>query len=718
MSIPLRVLLVEDSEDDAILLQGELKRGGYAPFLLRVETPAEMKEALDHKQWDIIISDYSLPRFSGLAALELFQRTQLDLPFIILSGNIGEDIAVEAMKAGAHDYIMKDNLKRLTPAIQRELREAIERSARRKAELAIHENEKRFRSLIENSSDVTTVLDAYGAILYQSPSVERVLGYTPEDLLGKTFWEYIHTDDAGSVSTAFVQRFLQPDAVSIPVEFRFRHADGTWRFLEALNGKLLQDASGPSIVVNSRDITARKRDEQTIRHLAYYDALTNLPNRTLFHDRLTLALAQAHRSKQRLAVMILDLDRFKTITDTLGHAVGDRILANVGKRLEDSLREGDTVARSGGDEFMLLLPGLSGVEDAGKIAQKILGIFATPFLSGGEELHVTASIGVCLYPSDGEDAETLIKNADVTMYRAKEQGRNNYQLYAPGMNAKAHERLSLENRLRRALEQDQFVVYYQPQISLHNGRMVGVEALVRWQHPELGLLFPGSFIPIAEESGLILPLSEWVLQTACAQNKSWQESGMPPLRMAVNLSARHFMQKDLVDTVKRILRDTRLEAEYLEIELTESIFMGKADAATATLRELKAMGAHLSIDDFGTGFSSLSYLKRFPVSTLKIDQSFVQDIPNDADDAAIAQLIIAMAHSLNLRVIAEGVETQEQLDFLRSHDCDEMQGFLFSKAVPPEQIPERQQFTDADSTTGNLRKSSVTAKRKIKARQT
>lgn len=360
------------------------------------------------------------------------------------------------------------------------------------------------------------------------------------------------------------------------------------------------------------------------------------------------------------------------------------MLKGVAQRLRSCLREGDTVARLGGDEFMVVLPAIAHAEDAARVGQRILDALSVPFNFEGHELHIGVSIGIALYPNDGKSAEALLKNADIAMYRAKEQGRNNYQFYTPALNDMAFERLTLENSLRRALERREFVVHYQPQVSLNTGQIVGMEALVRWRHPELGLVAPMKFIPVAEETGLIVPIGEWVLQMACAQNKAWQEAGFPPLRVTVNLSARFFRRKDLMETVARILKETGLDPDYLELELTEGTTMENAEATIRTLHELKEMGVHLSIDDFGTGYSSLSYLKRFPLATLKIDRLFVQDITTSSDGAVITLAIIAMAHSLGLKVIAEGVETEEQLAFLRAHRCDEMQGYLFSRPIPAE----------------------------------
>ncbi|MHB1292355.1 MAG: putative bifunctional diguanylate cyclase/phosphodiesterase [Sulfuricella sp.] len=426
-----------------------------------------------------------------------------------------------------------------------------------------------------------------------------------------------------------------------------------------------------------------------IERIAHYDPVTNLPNRLLLCDRLKQAMVHAQRDDKLVAVMAMDLDRFKIINDTFGHPVGDRLLHAVAERLANHVREGDTVARMGGDEFTFVLTDLDDSHHAGDVARKILRSLAdAPFTLEDKEIFISSSMGISVYPWDGHDTTTLVKNADAALYHAKGEGRNNFQYYAREMNASAMQRLTLENALRRALEREEFLLYYQPQVDLASGRIIGMESLLRWQHPERGLVAPGEFIPLLEETGLIVPVGEWVLHTACRQGCAWQQLGFPPMRIAVNLSALQFRQPDLVGMVARILAETGLDpgSQELEFELTESLLMKNVEETSATLHRLHEMGVKLSIDDFGTGYSSLSYLKRFPLNSLKIDQSFVRDLSSNPDDAAIVSAIIALGHGLKLSVIAEGVETAGQLAYLREMKCDEMQGFLFSRPVPASEI--------------------------------
>ncbi|MEW6697879.1 MAG: sensor domain-containing protein [Bacillota bacterium] len=435
-----------------------------------------------------------------------------------------------------------------------------------------------------------------------------------------------------------------------------------------------------------QELGERRRIEEILRYQAYHDSLTDLPNRVLFNDRLSVALTQAERSTHKLAVMFLDLDYFKMVNDTLGHDMGNQLLKGIANRMSSVLRKGDTIARIGGDEFTILLQEVTRIEDAVVVAQKIINTLKEPWNIGGYEFHITTSIGISLYPNDGADVETIMKNADAALYQAKEMGRNNFQFYTPTMNDKAMKRLELENSLRKALKRNEFILYYQPQVEIHSQKIIGFEALVRWQHPQLGIVFPGEFIPVAEDTGLIVPIGEWILHTACAQNKAWQDAGFSPLRVTVNLSARQFQQYNFVKKVEQVLNETGLEPRWLELEITESLAMKDVEFSGKNLFELRKMGISLAIDDFGTGYSSLSYLKRLPIDIIKIDRTFIRDITANSDDASIVSTIIALAHNLKMKVVAEGVETEEQLHFLRQQKCYGMQGYLFSRPLPADDI--------------------------------
>ena len=549
-------------------------------------------------------------------------------------------------------------------------------------EEALRQSEDRFRRVFEDGPVGMALVTADMRLFQVNSTLCSMLGYSDTELKLMSVAELTYPEDV-EADLDQAKKLLQGDIPSYSMEKRYVKKGGDVIWAE-LTVTLIRDHSGniAHALCMVQDVTARKRAEDIVRHLAFHDVLTGLPNRALLKDRLAVALAQAHRQAGNVAVMFLDLDRFKLINDTLGHSVGDELLRNVGGQLQNLLREGDTVARVGGDEFTLVLPGMTESKDVIKAAQRVLEALSEPRMLAGRDVRVTASLGIAVYPADGRDAESLLRNADTAMYRAKERGKDTFEMYTSSMNQDGFQRLVLENSLRHALERREFIVYYQPQVDLTSMKVVGLEALVRWEHPERGIISPDEFIHIAEETGQIVPLGEQVLRMACEQSRAWQDSGLPPLRLAVNLSARQFQQRDLVDTIALALTETGLPPDQLQLEITEHVAMQDAAFTAATLKRLRDMGVQIAIDDFGTGYSSLSYLKAFPINTVKIDRSFVRDITVDASDAAITRAIIAMAHSLNLTVTAEGVETHEQLAFLRESGCDEFQGYIFSEPVP------------------------------------
>lgn len=519
-----------------------------------------------------------------------------------------------------------------------------------------------------------------------STGIEKIFGFPRNKFLEDShYWkELVHPDDLRNLRER--KKYLLAGR-TLNFEYRITTANGTKKWIEEQTIPIL-DENGKVYQFNGviSDITDRKKYEEQVSYHSSYDLLTGLPNRILLLDRLELAISQSNRDQEELAVLFLNLNRFRFINDTLGQDLGDLVLKEVAKRIEGCLRPGDTVSRYNGDEFVFIFPNTNRNEVVG-IAEKLLGCIKNSFVFGEHDFLITASIGISLYPFDGNDPKSLIKNADVAMYRAKKQGVNSYAFFTLEMNHTNKERFELEKDLRKALEFNQFVLYYQPQIDVKTSEIVGLEALVRWEHPNLGLIPPGKFISLAEETELIVPLGEWVLEEACTQNKAWIDAGLPPMRMAVNLSAKQFRQSDLTDTVANVLKKTGMPAEYLELEITEGTAM-KGDDTLEVLKELQELGIKFSIDDFGTGYSSLSYLKKFPINTLKIDKSFILDLKEDSDDASIVSTIILMAHHLNLSVIAEGVETKEHVEFLKNEGCDEMQGFYFSRPVSAEKIEE------------------------------
>jgi diguanylate cyclase (GGDEF)-like protein/PAS domain S-box-containing protein len=555
---------------------------------------------------------------------------------------------------------------------------------RKLAEQALKASEQRYMLAMEGASDGMWEVDTVAKTLYVSPRLRSMLGYREEELTTPAAWEaLIHPQDLEAYRRA-LHEHLSGASPHLECEFRMRAADGEYRWVFC-RGKAARDKYGKPLRVAGSviDVTERKRAEARIEQLATRDPLTALPNRVLLHDRLQQHLIGCQRSGTSLALLFIDLDRFKTINDSLGHHVGDELLKQVAQRLEKCVRRDDTLARLGGDEFVVVLAGIREETDAAQVAQKLLRGLAEPYLIQGRQLATTASIGIAIHPYDGQDIATLMKNADTAMYHAKERGRNTYQFFSSDMTARALQRLTVENDLRQAIERNELVLHFQPQVNVITGEVEGAEALLRWRHPEKGLVLPTRFIQIAEETGLIVPIGEWVLRAACAQCKAWSLAGYPPLKVAVNLSAGQFVRHaDLVRAVTRALKDAQLDPGQLELEITESLLVQNAEEHVATLQKLGRLGTSISVDDFGTGYSSLSYLKRLPIDALKIDRSFVRDLEADPDDAAIVRAVMALARSLRLKVVAEGVETQGQLEVLRRLECDLYQGYLFSKPLP------------------------------------
>ncbi|WP_017727912.1 sensor domain-containing protein [Halalkalibacterium ligniniphilum] len=556
---------------------------------------------------------------------------------------------------------------------------------RKQMEEELKRSEEKYRLITENSSDLISTIDKEGTLLYVSPSYTSFLGEELLELKSSNFLKWIHEEDRKHFTNEF-EKIFAAKAISAQLEFRIQKKNGNYIDVEAKMNPILDESGDVNILVLViRDITERKKTERTIYNLAYHDTLTELPNRRLFMDRLRKEVQQAKHLQLQLGIMFIDVDKFKYINDSYGHETGDLTLIEVASRIRKCLRSSDVVARIGGDEFTILLSNISSTKEVEIVAQRIIESFREPIELEGKLLNLSCSIGISLFPSNGMGVDELLKRADIALYAVKEQGRNGFLFFHSEMEERSLERILLENELRKAIEQEQFYIEYQPKKNLSTGILIGMEALVRWDHPELGRISPNKFIPVAEETGLIIPLGEWVLRQGCQQNKDWQNQGYPPLKLSINLSTLQFTQPNFSNKIKEILNDTGLEAKWLELEVTESIF-ADLDNSVATLHEIRDLGVHISIDDFGTGYSSFGYIKHLPVDTLKIDASFIRDINLNKESYAIVKAIVDIAQTLNLNVIAEGVENQEQLLTLSENGCSQGQGFLFSKPLSKDEF--------------------------------
>lgn len=807
MNATLNLLIVEDNEADFRLLELQLRRRGRVARCRRVDSLGELETALEEETWDALLSDYHVPGLDFRTTLGLLRERRPDLPVILISGSVGEEQAVELLKQGVWDFVLKDRPARLVPALERTLEEAAGHRARRAAEQSLRASEERLCLALSASRMGVWEWDLRTDAVFCTPQCHEILpmsdfGGKLEDLV-----RAIHPEDAARVMAAARRAIAERSEYS--AEFRIVRPDGTrWVanfgradysengepvrlvgtvqditerhqaaerlrqaatvFTSTQDGVVITDLEGRILTVNRAftvitgyhenevlgrntsllqsgrqdrsfyqdmwqtirtagywqgeiwnrrkngeiypewltvstvrdekgeavnyvgvftDISRVKHSEAQLEYLAHHDSLTDLPNRLQLLSRLHHALERNRRKGGRGAVLFLDLDRFKNVNDSLGHPAGDELLQLAARRMRDRLRNCDTLARLGGDEFVAVLEDLSGPEAAAEVARSLMDELVKPFpLPGGQDVCVSASIGISLFPDDADEVHALIQHADAALHQAKLAGRGTYCYYAEAMTQAANARLEMETRLRRALARGEFVLHFQPLLSVSEPVILGIEALVRWKDPDHGLIPPDRFIPLAEETGLIVPLGEWVLREACTRMQSWLEAGFSVQTIAVNLAPRQFGQPDLNERICGILAETGLPAEHLELEITEGTLMDNAADVRDRLQRLKALGLKLAIDDFGTGYSSLAYLKRFPIDKLKIDRSFVRDIPDDSADVEIAGAIIALAKNLKLEVLAEGVETAEQLAFLEHRGCDSCQGYFFAKPMPEEDL--------------------------------
>jgi diguanylate cyclase (GGDEF)-like protein/PAS domain S-box-containing protein len=681
-----RVLHIEDNAGDARLMRERLNEAASCRYDLTHHQ--SMKRAVTHlgaNPVDIVLLDLGLPDASGLGAVRQAHAAAPRVPLVVLTGLDDESLAAQALQEGAQDYLIKDQIE--TRGLLRALRYAIERKI---MEEALFAEKERAEVTLNSIGDGVVCTDVSGNITFLNLVAKKMSGWSLQDAAGRPMAQVFRIMDATSretISNPMEMAIEQNRTLHLPSNRILIRHDGFEIPIEDRVSPIFdREGRTTGAVFVFRDVSAARAIALQMTHSAQHDFLTGLPNRMLVNDRISQAIARAPRHLNKVAVLYLDLDGFKHVNDSLGHPIGDKLLQSVAKRLVHCVRESDTVSRQGGDEFVVLLSEIEESEAAAATARRMLQAVAEPHSIDQHELHVNASIGVSVFPDDGLDAETLVKKADTAMYQAKETGRRSYQFFKPSMTVRAVERQSIEEGLRRALEQREFALHYQPKIDMNTGAIIGAEALLRWSHPVRGSVSPAQFIPIAEACGLILPIGQWVLREACEQARAWVDAGLPVTTMAVNVSALEFRNESFLQGLLAILGETGLDPRSLELELTESVLMERAESAVFILEALRELGVKVAIDDFGTGYSSLSYLRKFPIDALKIDQSFVRHLGTTGHDSIIVTAVIGMARNLNLRVVAEGVETLEELAFLRAHQCDEAQGYYFSRPVRPSEF--------------------------------
>jgi diguanylate cyclase (GGDEF)-like protein/PAS domain S-box-containing protein len=672
------LLLVEDNPGDARLLREMLNEAGaYKTEISHVETMLEAEKELRERAFNIVLLDLGLPDAQGLEAVRRTHAVAPRVPLVVLTGLDDESLATRTLQEGAQDYLVKGQIE--TRGLLRALRYAVERKT---LEEAFFIEKERAQVTLNCIGDAVVCTDISGNITFLNLVAEKMTGWAWKEATGRPMAEVFKILDAVSRETTpnpMERAMGQNRTVHLPANCILIRRDGFEIPIEDSVAPIHNREGQPTgAVIVFRDVSAARAMVVQMTHSAEHDFLTGLPNRMLLNDRVNQAIALALRHNKKVGVLFLDLDGFKHINDSLGHPIGDKLLQSIAKRLVECVRSSDTVSRQGGDEFVVLLSEMEQQEDAAISAIRLLGAVAGAHSIDQHDLHLTTSIGVSVYPDDGMDAETLIKNADTAMYQAKENGRQSYQFFKPAMNVRAVERQSIEESLRRALERKEFSLHYQPKVKLATGEIAGAEALIRWTHPTRGPVSPANFIPVAEDCGLILPIGQWVLREACKQARIWLDAGLPLGTMAVNISSMEFREDNFLESVFTTLNETGLDPDALELELTESVLMKRAESAASVLKALRARGVQIAVDDFGTGYSSLSYLRKFPIDALKISSA--------PDDTTIVTAVISMGRSLKLRVVAEGVETQEELAFLQAHQCEEAQGYYFSRPVLPQQF--------------------------------
>src|ERR1700730_18605658 len=669
------VLLIEDNSADAKLIREALTDKRFGPFQIEwVKNLSDGLERLSKGGIEAVLADLLLPDSQGIKTLDRILLAAPGVPILVVSGLDDECMAWQAVQHGAKDYIPKSHLDSYT--LSRALRNMIDR---KKAEDVSFTENERAQVTLNSIGDAVLCTDRSGLVTYLNIVAENMTGWLRKEASGRPLADVFQIVDGITRRPAqnpMAMAVAQNKAVGLSANCILIRRDGHESAIED-SAAPIHDRNGhcTGAVIVFHDVSVARSMSLQMTHSAQHDFLTELPNRMLLNDRISHAITLARRHKKKVAMLFLDLDGFKHINDSLGHPVGDKLLQSIANRLVNCIRGTDTVSRQGGDEFIVLLSEVEHSEDAAITARRMLQAVAEAHSIGQHDLHVTASIGVSVFPDDGQDAETLIKNADTAMYQAKENGRQSYRFFKSAMNERAVARQSIEEGLRRALERNEFTLHYQPKINLKTGAITGAEALLRWTHPVRGLVSPAQFIPVAEDCGLILPIGNWVLREACKQAQAWRDAGLPLSTMAVNISAMEFRDEHFLEGVFLILEETKLNPHSLELELTESVLMKRAESSEAVLAALKAKGVQVAVDDFGTGYSSLSYLRKFPIDALKIDQSFVRQITTSPEETYIVTAILSMAQSLKLRVVAEGVETQTELLFLQAHNCEEAQGY-------------------------------------------